>query len=149
MRDKIVGKIIVGHCLWESFDLLNLSHLACDTRDVATFAPFRRSLGYPLTGDVSSCKDCPSLKDVMGQVMRRHIRLGYDSTVCHANELTCLHLILLPCRARTRGPALIYFDPCKMSGKGRSARTAGRAYYSTHHYSSATLNFLVLLYPFQ
>ena len=84
VRDKIAGKVIVGHCLWDSFELLDLSHLACDTRDVATFAPFRRTLGYPLTGDVSGCEDCPSLKDVMGSVMRRHIRLGYDSTVCHA-----------------------------------------------------------------
>jgi hypothetical protein len=84
VRAKIAGKVIIGHCLWDSFDLLDLSHDACDTRDVATFAPFRRSLGYPLTGDVSSCDDCPSLKDVMGKVMRRHIRLGYDSTVCYA-----------------------------------------------------------------
>jgi len=84
VRTKIAGKIIIGHCLWDSFDLLDLSHLACDTRDVATFAPFRRSLGYPLTGDVSSFDDCPSLKDVMRQVMRRHIRLGYDSTVCRS-----------------------------------------------------------------
>lgn len=83
MRDTIADKVIIGHCVWDSFDLLQLSHPACDTRDVATFAPFRRSLGFPLTGNVSSCGDCPSLKDVMRQVMRRHIRLGYDSTVRH------------------------------------------------------------------
>ena len=85
VRTQIAGKIIIGHCLWDSFELLQLSHPACDTRDVATFAPFRRSLGFPLSGDVWSCDDCPSLKDVMRQVMRRHIRLGYDSTVCHAS----------------------------------------------------------------
>ena len=103
VRTKITGKIIVGHCLWDSFDLLQLSHPACDTRDVATFAPFRRSLGYPLTGDVSSFNDCPSLKDMMLQVMRRHIRLGYDSTVCRAIMLAP-YLVLLPFRVRTREP---------------------------------------------
>jgi hypothetical protein len=139
VRTKIVGKIIIGHCLWDSFELLQLSHPACDTRDVATFAPFRRSLNYPLSGDVSSYDDCPSLKDVMEQVMRRNIRLGYDSTVCHA--ILCISTVSPPSRARTRELAWIYFGRSRMSGKERSARTAGRAYCSIHHCSSATLEF--------
>jgi hypothetical protein len=36
VADLLTGRVLVGHCLWESLTLLNLTHIALQTRDVAT-----------------------------------------------------------------------------------------------------------------
>ncbi|PCH33405.1 hypothetical protein WOLCODRAFT_147504 [Wolfiporia cocos MD-104 SS10] len=41
----IRDKIIIGYSLWDFLSTLGLAHPAIDTRDLALFMPFRRSLG--------------------------------------------------------------------------------------------------------
>jgi hypothetical protein len=36
VADLLTGRVLVGYCLWESLALLNLTHTATKTRDVAT-----------------------------------------------------------------------------------------------------------------
>ncbi|KAI0702470.1 hypothetical protein BC835DRAFT_1411025 [Cytidiella melzeri] len=40
----IRDKILIGYALWEFLSVMGLSHPAIDTRDIALFLPFRRSL---------------------------------------------------------------------------------------------------------
>ncbi|KAH9835797.1 uncharacterized protein C8Q71DRAFT_797322 [Rhodofomes roseus] len=40
----IRDKIIIGYALWQFLSVMGLSHPAIDTRDIALFMPFRRSL---------------------------------------------------------------------------------------------------------
>ncbi|KAL5495586.1 hypothetical protein ACEPAI_1049 [Sanghuangporus weigelae] len=63
------GKIIIGHSLWMHFSLLGLTHPALDTRDVALYLPFHRS--------VSSSTVTP-LKSLVSHLMRRKIGRSYE-----------------------------------------------------------------------
>lgn len=36
VQELLHGRVLVGHCLWQSLELLGLTHPAVDTRDVAT-----------------------------------------------------------------------------------------------------------------
>ncbi|EIN13618.1 nucleotide-binding protein [Punctularia strigosozonata HHB-11173 SS5] len=44
VAQRIAGKIIIGHSLWNFLSVLELPHPAINTRDVALFLPFRRTL---------------------------------------------------------------------------------------------------------
>jgi len=84
------GRVVVGYKLWELFlvrpppalslgrisdsvflKFLGLSHPAIDTRDVASFVPFRKSLGY------KSSQTVP-LKTLVNKFMGRDIGSGYE-----------------------------------------------------------------------
>ncbi|KAI4527421.1 nucleotide-binding protein FRT1 [Schizophyllum commune Tattone D] len=38
------NKVVVGHCLWQDFNVLGVAHPAKDTRDTALYLPFRTTL---------------------------------------------------------------------------------------------------------
>ncbi|PVF97794.1 hypothetical protein CPB86DRAFT_706380, partial [Serendipita vermifera] len=77
VTELLVNKILVGHALWASLELLEVSHPAVLTRDVATYMPFRRVLNY----SVESCSSYPPLKDMMQHLMRRDMEpLFYNTT---------------------------------------------------------------------
>ncbi|PPQ62773.1 hypothetical protein CVT24_000467 [Panaeolus cyanescens] len=44
VANLLVGKILVGHCLWNDLAVLGLPHPTVDTRDVALYMPFRNAL---------------------------------------------------------------------------------------------------------
>ncbi|KZP32466.1 hypothetical protein FIBSPDRAFT_722515 [Athelia psychrophila] len=44
VADKIHGKVLVGHAIWNDLSVLGLQHLAVATRDVALYMPFRITL---------------------------------------------------------------------------------------------------------
>ncbi|EMD41668.1 hypothetical protein CERSUDRAFT_43071, partial [Gelatoporia subvermispora B] len=68
VRALIRTKIIVGYALWDFLSLLNLSHPAIDTRDVALFMSFRRTLGVRPSTMIP-------LKDLVLRFMGRNIGL--------------------------------------------------------------------------
>ncbi|EJD55457.1 hypothetical protein AURDEDRAFT_155696 [Auricularia subglabra TFB-10046 SS5] len=68
------GKIVVGHQLWFDFAVLNISHLAIDTRDCALFLPFRTSLG-------AQADEILPLATLVWRLMRRRITAGYQHPV--------------------------------------------------------------------
>ncbi|KAF8321547.1 hypothetical protein DL93DRAFT_2034817, partial [Clavulina sp. PMI_390] len=41
---SIRGKTVVGHTLWEDFEVMGLRHPAYDTRDTALYLPYREAL---------------------------------------------------------------------------------------------------------
>ncbi|KAH8120573.1 hypothetical protein DFH11DRAFT_74416 [Phellopilus nigrolimitatus] len=63
------GKIVVGHSMWIHFSLLGMCHPAIDTRDVALFLPFHRTL---------SSSSVKPLKTLVSHLMRRKIGQGYE-----------------------------------------------------------------------
>ncbi|KZT74864.1 nucleotide-binding protein FRT1, partial [Daedalea quercina L-15889] len=44
VAELIRDKIIIGYALWNFLSVMGLAHSAIDTRDIALFMPFRRSL---------------------------------------------------------------------------------------------------------
>lgn len=93
VKALLQGRVVVGYKLWELFlvrpppafslgrisDLvflkfLGLSHPAIDTRDIASFVPFRKSLGY------KSSQIVP-LKTLVNKFMGRDIGSGYEHPV--------------------------------------------------------------------
>ncbi|EKM60863.1 uncharacterized protein PHACADRAFT_180032 [Phanerochaete carnosa HHB-10118-sp] len=71
------GKILVGYALWEFLSVMGLSHPAIDTRDIALFLPFRRSLRYRPNVQVP-------LVTLVNSFMGRNIGLHGDIPVEHA-----------------------------------------------------------------
>ncbi|KAH7104107.1 ribonuclease H-like domain-containing protein [Auriculariales sp. MPI-PUGE-AT-0066] len=71
------GKIVIGHQLWFDFAVLNISHLAIDTRDVALFMPFRAALNLPPD-------DIIPLQTLVWRLMRRRMGTGYQHPVENA-----------------------------------------------------------------
>lgn len=76
VAEMINNHVIVGHALWSSLALLGLTHPAIHSRDVATYTPFRRALGYPL----DSCSSYPALKDLVQVLMRRDMEPLFVNT---------------------------------------------------------------------
>ncbi|KAI0728598.1 hypothetical protein C8Q72DRAFT_364994 [Fomitopsis betulina] len=70
LRDKI----IIGYALWQFFSVMGLSHPAIDTRDVALFMPFRRSLR-------SRPHVMIPLMTLVNRLMGRHIGLHGDDPI--------------------------------------------------------------------
>ncbi|OBZ79783.1 RNA exonuclease 4 [Grifola frondosa] len=75
----IRNKIIVGYALWNFLSVLGLSHPAIDTRDVALFLSFRRSLGCKPT-------EMLPLTTLVKQFMGRDIMLNGDIPVEQARS---------------------------------------------------------------
>ncbi|KAI0343939.1 hypothetical protein BDW22DRAFT_1419045 [Trametopsis cervina] len=73
LRDKL----LVGYALWEFLSVMGLSHPAIDTRDVALFLPFRRSLRVRATHVVP-------LVALVNQLLARNIGLHGEHPVEHA-----------------------------------------------------------------
>lgn len=71
VKELLQGKVVVGYKLWELFLFSGLSHPAIDTRDVASFVPFRKTLGY------KSSQTVP-LKTLVNKFMGRDIGHGYE-----------------------------------------------------------------------
>lgn len=93
VKELLRAKVVVGYKLWETFlvclvpcppnlpsshpavlKFLGLSHPAIDTRDVASFVPFRKSLGYKSSHIVP-------LKILVNKFMGRDIGHGYEHPV--------------------------------------------------------------------
>ena len=93
VRELLLGKVVVGYQLWELLlvrlppafqphrisdltvlQFLGVSHPAIDTRDVASFVPFRTSLGY------KSSQTVP-LKILVNKFMGRDIGHGFEHPV--------------------------------------------------------------------
>lgn len=68
----VSNKIIVGHSLWIHLSLLGLTHPAIDTRDVALYLPFHRSIR---TFSVTP------LRMMVSHFMRRRIGRTYEHPV--------------------------------------------------------------------
>ncbi|KAI0067822.1 hypothetical protein BV25DRAFT_1834814 [Artomyces pyxidatus] len=64
------NKIIVGHALWHFFSVMGIRHPTIDTRDVASFIPFRRSL--------RSGRQLPPLPVLVNRLMGQNIGLGHE-----------------------------------------------------------------------
>ncbi|KAJ7487522.1 hypothetical protein B0H11DRAFT_1095037 [Mycena galericulata] len=47
VANKIRGKVLVGHSLWNDLSVLGIPHPAVHTRDVALYQPFRLALRSP------------------------------------------------------------------------------------------------------
>ncbi|KZT06366.1 uncharacterized protein LAESUDRAFT_737079 [Laetiporus sulphureus 93-53] len=73
----IKDKVIIGYSLWQFLSVLGLAHPAIDTRDVALFMPFRRSLG-------SKPSVTLPLVTLINRLMGRHIGLHGEFPVEHA-----------------------------------------------------------------
>lgn len=71
----IQEKILIGYALWHFFSVLGIAHPALDTRDVAIFLPFRRSL---------RCRQILPLPILVNRLMGRNIGLGYEHPVENA-----------------------------------------------------------------
>ncbi|KAF9785984.1 hypothetical protein BJ322DRAFT_1004452, partial [Thelephora terrestris] len=71
VKQLLRGKAVVGYKLWELFLFLGISHPAIDTRDVASFVPFRKNLGYKPSQMVP-------LKVLVNKLMGRDIGYGYE-----------------------------------------------------------------------
>ncbi|KAI0094583.1 hypothetical protein BDY19DRAFT_879033, partial [Irpex rosettiformis] len=71
------NKILVGYALWELLSVMGLSHPAIDTRDVALFLPFRRSLRVRANQIVP-------MAALVSQLLGRNIGLHGDHPVEHA-----------------------------------------------------------------
>ncbi|KAG8901617.1 hypothetical protein FRC01_009797, partial [Tulasnella sp. 417] len=65
----IRDRIVVGHKLWLSFQVLGISHPTIDTRDVGLYLPFRNALTTP--------NDVIGLPTLMWHFMRRKIRESF------------------------------------------------------------------------
>lgn len=59
------GKILVGHALWQDFQVLGVPHPAVATRDVALYRPFRNSL---------RTQNQIGLQTLMWHLMRRRVQ---------------------------------------------------------------------------
>ncbi|EPS99111.1 hypothetical protein FOMPIDRAFT_1124880 [Fomitopsis schrenkii] len=70
LRDKI----IIGYALWQFLSVMGLSHPAIDTRDVALFMPFRRSLRYRPNVMIP-------LTTLVNRFMGRHVGLHGDDPI--------------------------------------------------------------------
>jgi len=73
----IRDKIIIGYALWQTLSVLGLSHSTIDTRDVALFMPFRRSLR-------SRPNVMLPLMTLVNRFMGRHIGLHGENPVENA-----------------------------------------------------------------
>ncbi|KAI0076253.1 hypothetical protein K474DRAFT_1283001 [Panus rudis PR-1116 ss-1] len=62
------GKILVGYAIWDFLSVMGLCHPAIDTRDVALFMPFRKSLKFRSNVQVP-------LATLVRQLMGHHIGL--------------------------------------------------------------------------
>ncbi|KAF8336323.1 uncharacterized protein EI90DRAFT_159369 [Cantharellus anzutake] len=67
------GKTIVGYKLWQSLDVLRLSHPADLTRDVATYFAFQTAF--------RSQSDDDGLQKLLREFMHRTIQHGYENAV--------------------------------------------------------------------
>ncbi|KAI0721382.1 ribonuclease H-like domain-containing protein [Cerioporus squamosus] len=67
----IMGKIIVGHTLWQDLSVLGIRHPAVATRDVALYQPFRNALRSP--------NHTVGLQTLMWHLMRRRVQ---ENHVC-------------------------------------------------------------------
>ncbi|KAH7914505.1 hypothetical protein BJ138DRAFT_1133350 [Hygrophoropsis aurantiaca] len=65
----IKGKLIVGHALWNFLSVMGLNHPAIDTRDLALFLPFRRTMQF---------NGIMSLRVLVKRFMERNIGGGYE-----------------------------------------------------------------------
>lgn len=65
---------------------LGISHPAIDTRDIASFVPFRKSLGY-------KCSQVVPLKVLVNKFMGRDIGYGYEHPVS-VSSLATSHVIM-------------------------------------------------------
>ncbi|KAG8795576.1 hypothetical protein FRC16_010036, partial [Serendipita sp. 398] len=72
--------ILVGHALWTSLALLELTHPAVLTRDVATYSAFRERLGYDSSAGSPSSWAYPPLKDLVRVIMRRDMEPLFVNT---------------------------------------------------------------------
>jgi len=72
VETRLRDKVLIGHSLWEDLFLLGLVHSALQTRDVALFLPFHRTM---------KCLSVAPLKHLMTLLMRRKIGFGYENLV--------------------------------------------------------------------
>ncbi|KAJ7783703.1 hypothetical protein DFH07DRAFT_199489 [Mycena maculata] len=68
VANKIRGKIVVGHSIWNDLSVLGIPHPAVCTRDVALYQPFRNSLRSP--------HQVVGLQTLCWQLMRRRCQEG-------------------------------------------------------------------------
>ncbi|KAH7923995.1 hypothetical protein BV22DRAFT_544301 [Leucogyrophana mollusca] len=69
VAELVKGKIIVGHAIWNFLSVMGLNHPAIDTRDLALFLPFRRTLRY---------HGVIALRVLVKHFMERDIGAGYE-----------------------------------------------------------------------
>ncbi|KZW02042.1 hypothetical protein EXIGLDRAFT_594283, partial [Exidia glandulosa HHB12029] len=81
VADCLGDNIVIGHQLWFDFAMLNISHRAIDTRDVALFLPFRTALGAP-------ADEIIPLQTLVWRLMRHRINAGYQHPLDHTDGIS-------------------------------------------------------------
>ncbi|EJD03999.1 uncharacterized protein FOMMEDRAFT_146095 [Fomitiporia mediterranea MF3/22] len=83
IAERIKGKVLVGHSLWQDLSVLGIPHPAVATRDVALYMPFRNAVQSP--------NQIVGLSTLVWNLMRRRIQYGKLDSIENARAALDLY----------------------------------------------------------